>query len=254
MKIKKILKQLRHLPTSTKLPLLQPSCSFIHPTGQPHIHLVHICSYSNGLADSKTHLVLNTYLYCGKNTDGLTITDDEKKLPIPVQACLRMCQPFHNYNRNITTDNWFTSMELVTAMHAKGLTVVETINKNKREIPKDSLPHIEREVGSYKFGFTKNVTIVSCVPKKNKSVILIPSMHQNDKVDESTNKSDIILHYKSTKGGVDSVDQMCSVYSSSRRTNRWPMPFLYRILDMSALNAFIIQQTHQNAPKLLVVM
>lgn len=135
-------------------------------------------------------------------------------------------------------------------MQAKGLTGVGTIKINKREIPKDFLPHKEREVGSSKFGFTKNVTIVSYVPKKNKSVILISSMHHDDKVDESTNKPDITLHYNSTKGGVDTVDQMCSVYSSSRRTNRWPMPVQYRILDMSALNAFIIQQTHQNARNL----
>lgn len=202
------------------------------------------------LADAKTHYVYNTYLYCGKNTDGLTLTDEEKKQPIPVQACLRLCQPILNTNRNITTDNWYTSMELLTIMLSKGLTVIGTLKKNKREIPKEFLPHKDRKIDSSLFGFTKDFTIASYVPKKNKSVILVSSMHHDNSVDESTKKPEIILQYNSTKGGVDAVDQMCSVYSSSRRTRRWPMPVLYRLLDMSALNAYIIQQSHERASKM----
>lgn len=202
------------------------------------------------LADSKTHYVLNTYLYCGKNSDGLTLTEEEKKHPVPLQACLRLCQPILNSNRNITTDNWYTSMELISVMKSKGLTVVGTLRKNKKEIPKEFLPQKDRPIGSSLFGFTNDTTIVSYVPKKNKSVILVSSMHHDNTVDESTNKPEIIMHYNSTKGGVDSVDQMCSVYSSSRRTRRWPMPVLYRILDMSALNAYIIQQSHERSTKM----
>lgn len=202
------------------------------------------------LADSKTHYAFNTYLYCGKNTEGLTLTEEEKKYPIPTQACLRLCKPILNSNRNITTDNWYTSMELINVMKSRGLTVVGTLKKNKKEIPKAFLPHKDRQVGSSLFGFTKDTAIVSYVPKKNKSVILMSSMHHDNFVDESTNKPEIILHYNSTKGGVDSVDQMCSVYSSSRRTRRWPMAVLYRLLDMSALNAYIIQQSHESASKM----
>ncbi|XP_055918547.1 piggyBac transposable element-derived protein 4-like [Eupeodes corollae] len=206
------------------------------------------------LADSKTHYALNTYLYCGKNSDGLTLTAEERKFPIPVQACVRLCKPILNSNRNITTDNWYTSMELVNIMKSKGLTVVGTMRKNKREISKDFLPHKSRQVGSSLFGFTKDTTMVSFVPKKNKSVVLVSSMHHNNTVDDNTSKPEIILHYNSTKGGVDSVDQMCSVYSSSRRTRRWPMPVFYRLLDMSTLNAYIIQQSHERAAKMTRMM
>ncbi|XP_026323319.1 uncharacterized protein LOC113232756 [Hyposmocoma kahamanoa] len=119
------------------------------------------------LADSKTHYVLNTYLYCGKNTDGLTLTSEEQKQPIPVQACLRLCRPIFNSNRNLTTDNWYTSMELVSIMQSKGITVVGTMRKNKKEIPKEFLPHKDRKIGSSLFGFTKFSTLV-CVmyPKR----------------------------------------------------------------------------------------
>lgn len=41
-------------------------------------------------------------------------------------------------------------------------------------------------------------------------------------------------------GGVDTVDKMLSCYSSKRKTNRWPMAVFSNIIDISALNAYII--------------
>ena len=55
------------------------------------------------------------------------------------------------------------------------------------------------------FGFQEDITCVSYVPKKGKTVVLMSSMHHDDKIDESTGelmKPDIISFYNSTKGGV----------------------------------------------------
>lgn len=41
-------------------------------------------------------------------------------------------------------------------------------------------------------------------------------------------------------GGVDTVDKMISCYSCQRKTNRWPMTVFFNIIDISALNAYII--------------
>lgn len=71
-------------------------------------------------------------------------------------------------------------------------------------------------------------------------------MHHTREIDEDSKKPEIVLYYNNTKGGVDSVDQKCSNYSTSRRTRRWPMAIFHRILDMSFLNAFIIYQSHRN--------
>ena len=69
------------------------------------------------------------------------------------------------------------------------------------------------------FGFTKNATLVSYVPKKGKVVTLLSSMHVGknaDRIDESTKdkrKPNIITFYNKTKGGVDKVDELKSTYS-----------------------------------------
>lgn len=38
-------------------------------------------------------------------------------------------------NGNVTTDNWFTSIELAEQLRAKRLKLVGTLRKNKREVP-----------------------------------------------------------------------------------------------------------------------
>lgn len=175
------------------------------------------------LADSSTYYVYNTYLYTGKGSDGRTLPDEYKRKAVPTQAVLRLCEPLYNTNRNVTTDNWYSSIELYPELKKKGLTTVGTLKKNKVAIPKNFQANKTRPIGSSLFGFTKDCTLVSFVPKKNKAVILYSTMHHDDKVNPENNKPEIIEYYNSTKGGVDSVDQRCSVYSCSRRTPRRPL-------------------------------
>lgn len=68
-------------------------------------------------------------------------------------------------------------------------------------------------------------------------------MHHGNQIDEDTNKPEIIMYYNSTKGGVNEANKKCSIYSSSRWTSRWPM--VYRILDLSAMNAYILYNQYQ---------
>ncbi|XP_058629717.1 piggyBac transposable element-derived protein 4-like [Onychostoma macrolepis] len=53
-------------------------------------------------------------------------------------------------------------------------------------------------------------------------------------------KPDVILDYNKTKGGVDCLDQMVAAYTCKRKSNRWPMVVFSNMLDVSALNAFVL--------------
>lgn len=197
------------------------------------------------LCDSKTSYFYNGYIYSGKGSDGQTLSIDENKLLVPSQAVIRLSEPIHNTNRNITFDNWFTSIELVDQLKKRGLTCVGTLKKNKREIPKEFQPSKTRDVGTTLYGFTNQITMLSHVPKKRKAVLLVSSMHHSIETDETTGKPEIIAYYNSTKGGVDDIDKKCSIYTSSRRTRRWPMVIFYRMLDISLVNSHILYQIHE---------
>lgn len=195
------------------------------------------------LCEARTSYFYNGYIYCGRGSDGESLTAEEKKFLIPTQSVLRLSQPIHGTNRNVTCDNWFTSIELIDALKSRGLTCVGTLRKNKREIPKEFLETKKRAVGSSLYGFTGRTTLLSHVPKKRKTVLLASSMHHTQADDNITGKPEIIEYYNKTKGGVDDIDRKCSVYSCSRRTRRWPLVIFFRMLDISTVNSHIVYQS-----------
>ena len=89
---------------------------------------------------------------------------------------LDLCEPYFNTNRIITADNYFSSIPLAKKLNENKLSFVGTLRKNKKEIPVNFLPNKSREVNSYIFGFNENLTLVSYVPKINKSVIFFLSL------------------------------------------------------------------------------
>lgn len=196
------------------------------------------------LTDARTQYLYNAYIYAGKDTDGRGLSQSEKKLSKPSQSIVRLARPLYNSNRNITADNWFSSMELVEYLLRNGLTFVGTLKNNKREIPPELQPKRGREVGDTVYGFKKDVTIISYTTKRNKAVILLSSMHHLKSTDPETGKPEIISFYNSTKGRVDAMDEKCAKYSCSRRTRRWPMAIFYKLLYICSTNSYILYSSY----------
>lgn len=198
------------------------------------------------LTDARNNYLHNAYIYSGKGSDGNTLNNEEKRLAIPTQSVIRLARPFEHTNRNVTADNWFSSVELVTELKKRGLTYLGTLKKNKREIPNAFLPNKNRASNTSLYGFTNEITLLSYVPRKSKAVLLISSMHHSVKDDKETSKPEIIADYNMTKGGVDSLDRKCANYSPSRRTNRWPMAIFYAMLNISTVNAYVLYQHYKS--------
>lgn len=155
-----------------------------------------------------------------------------------------LVEPFVRTNRNITFDNYFTSYELCQSLLSKGLTSVGTLRKNKRCLPPTFLPNTSRAAESNLFGFRKNISLVSYVPKKNRCVLFLSTKHQTLKTDiNNKNKSEVNLFYNKTKGGVDTLDQLCHAYTVRRKTNRWPMTFFQNLVDISGVAALVLWKT-----------
>lgn len=188
---------------------------------------------------SKTRYLLIWEPYLGVQPQGPFWKDNSQ-----MSLVQRLVQPISGTGRNLTFDNFFTSFPLIkTLLVSHRLTVVGTVRKNKRELPLEFVSTKERPVGSSLFGYSDDVTIVSYVPKKNKNVILASSMHHDDAIDESTgefNKPEIITFYNATKGGVDTLDQLCENYNVARHTRRWPMVIFYGMLNVAGVNSQII--------------
>ena len=75
----------------------------------------------------------------------------------------------------VTCDNFFTSLELAKELAKQNKTLLGTIRQIRKEGPKIMLPSKSCEVNSSLFLFLRDEMMVSYVPRKNKSVILLSS-------------------------------------------------------------------------------
>lgn len=190
------------------------------------------------LVDAATFYVLNIELYAGKQPEGPYQLSNAA-----ADVVKRLITPISGTGRNLTIDNWYTSVPLVDELAQNHkISVVGTMRKNKKEIPPCFIDKKRPEYSS-QFGFSDRATLVSYVPKKQRSVVLISSLHSAAEIDESTNekrKPSIVTFYNKTKGGVDEVDKKVKMYSTSRKNNRWPLTLFFRLLDIAGINAMVI--------------
>lgn len=188
------------------------------------------------LCDSTTSYVLRLQIYSGKQAgQGREQNQGER-------VVLQLTEDLKGSGRNVTVDNFFSSLSLAQKLSKKQMTLLGTIRKNRTELPPEFVTVKGREVLSSLFAFRDDATLVSYCPKKGKVVTLLSSMHTQPEVNETRpdKKPLMITDYNATKGGVDTADQMLRIYSTKRMTRRWPMAVFYNMLDISAMNAFLV--------------
>lgn len=187
------------------------------------------------LCDSGTKYMLNAIPYLGKGSNTTT-------LPLAEYFVKELSKPIYGSNRNITMDNWFTSIPLAKNLLKEPykLTIVGTLRANKPEIPPEFRNNKNRPINTSMFCYDNELTLVSFKPKPDKIVYLLSSCNEVGTVNDSNKKPTMVEFYNSTKGGVDTFDQMCSIMSCSRKTNRWPMCLFYGMINMAIINSYII--------------
>lgn len=200
------------------------------------------------MCDSGTRYMVDCIPYLGKgtNTGGM---------PLGEYFVKELTRSIHGTNRNVTMDNWFTSIPLAKQLLQQPykLTIVGTLRSNKREIPEEmknkkrskrnnqtTEVNTSRKVNTSMFVYDGPLTLLSFKPKPSKMVYMLSSCDEEASVNPDNKKPHMIEFYNSTKGGVDTFDQMCSVMSCSRKTNRWPMCVFYGMMNIACINSYIL--------------
>ncbi|XP_060859046.1 uncharacterized protein LOC132936345 [Metopolophium dirhodum] len=174
----------------------------------------------------------------------------------PKNVVHRLIQPIRNTGRNVTIDNWFTSVPLADELLNQKLTLLGTFRKNKTQIPQEFKITKNRPVFSSYFGFSGKKVLVSYKPKNNKIVLLLSTMHNDNSIDSSTGaakKPNMITMYNATKGSVDTMDKKTENYTVARRCIRWSLIVFYSMLNIGGLSAQIIFQENTSIRKTRLV-
>jgi len=95
------------------------------------------------------------------------------------------------------------------------------MKQNNREIPQELKPARQCDENSPIFGLSKDLLFVSCFSKKNKSVVLLSSLHHDSAICSDSGKPEIIEFCNRTKGEVDVLDQMCASYREQLTDGKW---------------------------------
>lgn len=188
--------------------------------------------------DSDNYYCCNIQFYCGK--------EENREVPLGEHIVLSLTDFLKESGRNVTCDNFFTSLSLARKLLAKKLTLVGTLRANRREIPRHLTTHQGRQfcttIQARNNDGDCGVLLVSYMAKKNKVVNILSTLHKKTSLDHSTEKKkpDVVLYYNQTKGGVDAADERVGTYSVKFKCRRWHLVFFCNILDLCALNAFVV--------------
>ena len=79
--------------------------------------------------DVDVKYVVNGFPYLGKDEE--TPSD----LTFGQHVVLRLMEPYTMKGRNVTTDNFFTGIKLTKQLKDKHTSIVETVNRTRRELP-----------------------------------------------------------------------------------------------------------------------
>ena len=163
--------------------------------------------------------------------------------PLAEDVVMRLTHSIHNQGGyNITTDNFFTSVYLATLLLEKKISMVGTVKSNSKGLTKFMTKNDnELHKGSFFFNDGKEILFVNYQCKKKKSVNLISTMLNAPSIDQSKKKKPCVIHfYNKNKVGVDVVGQMLQQYSTHTASRRRPFAEWTNILDIAALNLWVI--------------
>lgn len=186
------------------------------------------------LCDVETNYAWSLQVYTGKDRNCKPEKDQGRRVVLDLIKDLK--------GHNVTCDNFFTSHELGIELLKRSITMVGTVRKNKTFLPEKilQLKNKPENYAHFLFDNENKTTLVGYVPKKNRSVFLLSTLHHDEEIRTSSKKPEIIHFYNQTKSGVDTLDQLIRTYTCKRRTNRWPQALFYNMLDISAYNAYVV--------------
>lgn len=188
------------------------------------------------LVDVETIYTCNLEVYCGIQPTGPYHLSNN-----PHDVVKRLTEIVKGTGRNITMGNWFASIPLaLDLLELYKLTMIGTLKKNNTAIPSKFVNTQRRPISSSLFGFNNDITLVSYVPKKNKNVLAISTMHRTNEINQTLQKPELIVEYKKTKCAVDLLNEMCENYSVARISNRWPLVVFFDILNIAGINSKIV--------------
>lgn len=193
------------------------------------------------LCESQTGYIWNFLIYTGKDTELINTSGLYGERVVKT-----LLSTLENKGYNLYLDRFFASPNLAFYLNSVKTNICGTVSKNRSGMPK-SLP---RKFQKDKFlAFQKNSVNVFGFKDKKKDVVIITSIHNNQKVptgkkDRQTKeeilKPHCVVEYNKYMGGVDTGDSVMYHYPAFRKTIKWYRKLFFGFMDMALYNANVL--------------
>ena len=137
----------------------------------------------------------------------------------------------------------FSCLDVFDKLTEKGFTFGGTIKGYKNL---EFLPRRNKEPFIAIYGFVNAKMLLSHIPKKIRTVLLISSRHHSACVDPGSGKACIIATCNKTKSDSDTLDQKLASYVTSCWTSRWPTAVVCAMLAIAEVKVSITHSSQKH--------
>lgn len=197
------------------------------------------------LCESNTGYIWNSLLYTGKGT-----TWDEKysQYGIATSSVMTLCHDTlldHGYC--LTTDNFYTSPELVDILLQRKTDIYGTVRPNRRDMS-GNMSKTKLQCGEVAAWQRGKVTAIKWEDKKD--VHLLSTIHDASTAivrvrdNKEVSKPVAVVAYNHTMGGVDRADQALTFYPVMHKQQKKYYKKIFRhLIEQCLWNAYVLSRS-----------
>lgn len=196
------------------------------------------------LCEAESAYIWNLIVYTGKGTNIATRHERDTHLPMGTKVVLKLMEPLEGKGHCLTTDNFYTSPELVEILIEQKTDIYGTARATRKDMP---APFKKAKLKKGEVQAFQRGKCTAIQWKDKRLITLLSTVHSADMVQfqdskgRTVEKPSVVCDYNHTMGGVDLSDQMLATYPVARKRQKIYYKKLFRqFLDDTALNAFIL--------------
>ncbi|KAI0218647.1 PiggyBac transposable element-derived protein 5 [Lamellibrachia satsuma] len=201
------------------------------------------------LVEAKTGYVLNLLPYVGKHED--------TAVGKTTQTVLDVGKHYLNKGHRFFTDNYYTSVELMTKLEDKNTLSCGTVNSNRVGLPKDmkktcpavkklkrgeSLKRMKGRMLAVTWKDTRVVNLLCNVPGCLDDAAVQRRDKKHGGAEITVSRPRAIELYNTFMGGVDLSDQRVSSYRRHMKSLTWYLQVFFHLVQLSGVQAFLLHR------------
>lgn len=200
------------------------------------------------LADSESYYMLDFNVYTGKDAGA------DNTVPLGTRVVTKLVESLYKRRHHVYMDNYFTSVGLFEHLQRKKTYATGTVRKDRRGLPVGIKTLAFKNSGQMKKWQKGGRLMAVGWQEKKRQVNVLTSGSKTGNMqlrrpgkrgqpEQVYPKPVTIQDYTENFNAVDKIDQLRSYYGNAARANKWWKYVFWFLLDVTMINAYILQKS-----------